>query len=173
MSNEKTKKVLEKIKLYNTGRELFDNRNWYKINKLMIFNLSVYEAVLFSFLADCEQKHLSNEPDQMKEDDYYFLCTSSFIENQLNIPISTQKKYLNNLNNLNFINTKYSTGNKRMIKIFWKVFMIQYKKWVTNYEEELEILKEERKDINIKHHNDRIKRNKKRSVGSNMSDRQT
>lgn len=130
---ESAKKLLKSIDGGLSGKELFNNRDWYRINRLMIYFCSDEEAIMFSMLCDVENKWISRRNSFMKDLGGYFLLTVEYVSTFLNKNADQQRRALKRLEDKKLISIKYWAGKKRLIKINWIDFTTQYIEWIKKY----------------------------------------
>jgi hypothetical protein len=132
----KAKELISKIEKHSlTGRDLFNNRDWYRINRLMIYYTSDEEAIMFSLLCEVENKWIAKRNGFMRKLDGYFLLTIEYVSKFLNKSPDQQRRSLKKLETLGVISIKYWSGKKRIIKINWNCFDKKYIEWVSLYNE--------------------------------------
>lgn len=134
---KKEQKSIELINKINenciSGSELFNNRDWYKLNRLMVYNLSDESSVMFSFLCDVENRWKSRMYEFYNKLDGHFMLKVKYVNDFLNKDSKQQRRALNNLKKVGLIDIKHWAGNVRTIKINWDNFSKLYVQWIKEY----------------------------------------
>lgn len=116
-----------------SGKELFNDGNWYKLNRLMVFYTSDEESVMFSLLCDVENRWRRKNIIFFEQLGGRFLLTVDYVHKYLNKDAKQQRRALRKLEARGLISIKYWAGKKRTIKIEWDTFTETYLDWLNDY----------------------------------------